>query len=484
MNIIHLPTDVLILIFYHLSATELAVLSSCCRAFTDMVTELGWSCYLRANRRPSSSLSQSIALWSPKERVRYEFMADRSWSRSEFVARPLSRPWQGRVQPLLAINTKRLIIAAGSNIHSYTFGHSENGGSPPVKLEGVFPLVGNHGQKRNITSITFIDDHGSNDTLYMAYQDGDVERIQLRPIGPAESPSLTGSISEDISLTGDFVESLSSAGNTLLSLSSNGRASVINTSTPSLVAGSIDLQCRGWASHLTTHSSGPYAAFGTSSKTPLTVHAITSDRLSQSPFAVLTTSCTDDTLSSSAVYGIARAPLSSPWGASPQIIVSGWFDGQARCYDLRSSSRVHALSPRGPAPLRPVLTLSDPRSYESIYSISCGGGFSSHIAAGTARHSVISIWDVRSPNTGWSVYAPGNDPSPVYSLVLESSRLFAATQSRPFVYDFGPYVNHNTYPLLPDGLIDGLKRKKKHAGLPGYYVTKYKHAHSSTSNHY
>jgi hypothetical protein len=38
--------------------------------------------------------------------------------------------------------------------------------------------------------------------------------------------------------------------------------------------------------------------------------------------------------------------------------------------------------------------------------------------------------------SGWSVYAPGNDRSPVYTVILESSRLFGATESRPFVYDF------------------------------------------------
>jgi WD40 repeat protein len=125
-------------------------------------------------------------------------------------------------------------------------------------------------------------------------------------------------------------------------------------------------------------------------------------------------------------------------GSSPQILVSGWYDGQVRCYDLRSSSRVSAAtnSDQTPAPLLPVLSLFDPLSVEPIYSISCGGGSSSHIAAGSARHGVISFWDLRFPRAGWSVYAPGNDPSPVYSVILESSRIYGATQSRPFVYDF------------------------------------------------
>jgi hypothetical protein len=83
-----------------------------------------------------------------------------------------------------------------------------------------------------------------------------------------------------------------------------------------------------------------------------------------------------------------------------------------------------------------VLTLANSWSIEPIYSVSSGGGAGSHIAAGSARHSLVSFWDVRSPAGGFSVHAPLNDPSPVYSLILESSRLFGVTQSRPFVLDF------------------------------------------------
>jgi len=179
-----------------------------------------------------------------------------------------------------------------------------------------------------------------------------------------------------------------------------------------------------------------------------------------------------------AVYGITRAPPSSPWGSSPQILVSGWYDGPVRCYDLRSSSRFasHPTTPmtqRDPAPLRPMLRLHDPWSYESTYSVSCGGGSGSFIAAGSARHSVVSFWDVRFPAAGWSVHAPHNDRSPVYQVILESSRLFAATESRPFVYDFGPGVTKETYPHLSPSQANRLRHKK--GSSVDYYTTKYHH---------
>jgi WD40 repeat protein len=235
----------------------------------------------------------------------------------------------------------------------------------------------------------------------------------------------------------------------------------------------IDLDTRAWSALLCASASTPFAAFGTSSDTPLTIHAITRAGISPTPTLTLRASKgrdNDDSDSDSsdferptAVYGIASAPPASPWGASDQIVVSGWFDGLVRVHDMRAS-RV------------PTLTFADPWSFEPIYAIACGGGGGAHIAAGSARHAVVAFWDVRAATRGWSVHAPGNDVSPVYSIILESSRLFGATQSRPFVYDFGPDVSRETYPSLPAtrGKKDGLAYKK---GLEhiGFYVTKYDH---------
>jgi len=280
---------------------------------------------------------------------------------------------------------------------------------------------------------------------------------------------------------GAIVKSLSSDRGSLLSLSSQGTAALIDTSyaSPTQI---INLQRRSWSSHLSMKSSTPFAAFGTSSTTPLVVHSITSSTLSPNPSAILYANAKHASENrSSAVYGISGIPLSGPWGGSDQVLVSGWYDGLVRVHDLRSSSRIPGMnSSAGPAPLLPVLSLYDSWSFEPIYAVSCGGGSSNHIAAGSARHSVVAFWDVRSPSQGWSVHAPGNDSSPVYSIHLESSRLFGATQSRPFVYDFGPGVTHDTYPHMPATRgDDGLKHRMGKNGV-GYYVTKYHHSRNSS----
>ncbi|PPQ65378.1 hypothetical protein CVT26_000003 [Gymnopilus dilepis] len=473
-----LPVDILILILENLGIHEFATLSLTCHALYAIVSEYGWPTYTRFNPRPSHSLSRARELWSPRDRAHYDYTTDLSWARPEFIARPLSRIWSTKLQPVLAISPSRLVVGAGSNLYVYKFGTSLNASSsPPVTSEGVLSLLDKErpDRSRNITALTFIADGGLDQTLDVAFHDGALERVRLAlpAPGPGEEPRLSCRRAKITPMpNGDFVESLSSVDNIVLALSSNGYArlssvqsveaslsssittpSSSTSSSSSLSSSTIELKSRSWISHLSLHSS-PFAAFGLASSTPLNVHAITDGgTLSPRPTAILHTKkaseLTLDKLPSSAVYGLSRGPLNSPWGASPQIIVSGWFDGQVRCYDLRSSSRDSPVdspvnsgsngsngSSSSLSPLKPVLSLADRWSYEPIYSVSCGGGSAAHIAAGTARHSVVSFWDIRSPTTGWSVHAPGNDPSPVYSVILESSRFFGVTQSRPFVYDF------------------------------------------------
>ena len=378
-------------------------------------------------------------------------MVDSAWAHPHFVARPLSRMWAGKLQPVMAISPHRLIVGAGSNLYSYAFEAAKSSASsPPIVFEGVVSLLDNPEHPRNITAICIIHDDGAIATLDVAFQDGAIERTRLcntRHIA-GSAPTLSCTRNKGANMPGnDFVESISVNAGSVLALSTNGHARLssnhadLNFSSTARPHALINLQSRSWVSHLCMEASTPYAAFGTASTTPLNVHAIADGgALDPRPAAILHTKrgadLPLDKLPSSAVYGLARGPPNSPWGSSPQILVSGWFDGQVRCYDLRSSTRATPDAPGGAPHLRPVLSLADRWSYEPIYSVACGGGSAAHIAAGTARHSVVSFWDVRAPATSWSVHAPGNDPSPVYSVVLESSRFFGATQSRPFVYDF------------------------------------------------
>jgi len=435
------------------------------------VHEFGGRNILRALPRPSKSLAKSLSLWRPLSQIKYHTLSDRSWEKQRFVARPLSRPWKGKLQPLLAINESRLFVAAGHTLYSYAFTPSEKEGATPlVSFEASYQLDLQDAPKGDITSLACAPDGGSDRTLFIGFENGELERLRIPPCNAGQVDLPIADASSRTSFhyhNGELIEALSVSGDSLLSISTNGKAGLLDFSSPiPSVPHMIDLDTRAWSALLsTTSASAPFAAFGTSSDTPLTIHAITPASISQTPTATLRASelQTDADLDRpTAVYGIAAAPPASPWGASDQVIVSGWYDGLVRVHDMRAS---HA----------PSLTFADPWSFEPIYAVACGGGGGAHIAAGSARHSVVAFWDVRAATRGWSVHAPGNDVSPVYSIILESSRLFGATQSRPFVYDFGPSVRPETYPSLPTTRgNDGLSYKK---GLDriGFYVTKYDH---------
>ena len=388
------------------------------------------------------------ARWHPRTHAKYDSITDSRWSTCSFIARPLSTKWPRKFHPVLAISPFRLIVGAGSVIYSYSFGVPNNGSdAPPISYQGQTSFKDSFDRPRNITALTFIDDDGSNCSLDVSFHDGFLIRVHLSSTATT-SLSVTQHTLESMPRN-DFIESFSTYSDTILALSSTGYARLSTTSGDS--SNVIELKKRSWSSYLSAKSSTPYAAFGTYSSTPLTIHPILDGgHLSPHPSAILhfpKSSQSDlipfDQLSVSAVYGISQAPLNSPWGPSPQVLLSGWYDGQVRIYDLRSAAAsVHpppSTDPTSPKTIpvhRPVLSLVDRWCYEPIYDIAAGGGSGAHIAAGTARHSVVSFWDVRQPSTGWSVHAPGNDSSPVFSVILESSRFFGVTESRPFVYDF------------------------------------------------
>jgi WD40 repeat protein len=423
-------------------------------------------------RRPSPSLALAYHVWPAKDQIRYYALTDRTWQNQDLCPRALSRPWRGKLRTDIAVNNSRLAVAAGETIYSYRFVAprvSARLEAPRVHFECSFKLESPPGLARDVTSISFLPDGGLDRTLCVGYADGLLERISIPIVDASKENARLGLLDRAVYgiHSGELVQSLVVNNSHLLALSASGTATLIPLSTAEdlVTASTVHLAAKSWAALLTpTH-----ALFGTSSPTPLAAHSLLSTGLSSSPNAILSPGPKANPRSP--VYDICGTPPGAPWGASDAIVVSGWFDGLVRVHDLRSSSRLSKdTTTEIPSALKPVMHFWDPWSYEPIYAVAFGGGACAHVAAGSARHSLVAFWDVRAATTvtshtlsgaakagknarrssGWSVYAPGSESSsPVYALHMESSRVFGATQSAPFVLDFGPGVGPGTYDALP-----------------------------------
>lgn len=414
-------------------------------------------------------------------------MTDRNYASQNFVARPLGQRWSRKLQPVLAMNPSRLILAAGTSIYTYGFHPSPSPYlSPPVRLECVYSISELH-PNRDITALVAAPG-GSTEadrTIFVGYSDGAVERLVLSDSPNSCQLSYIRAAWERYDLQCGLIESLSLSSSHLLSVSWNGAVTFLslNLAEPSHTV--LDLDHRSWCGYLSTHASSPFAAFGVTAVQALPIYNVLPSHIAPQPSLFLEAKSNVDR--PSAAYAIMPSPTSSPWGSSDQVIVSGWFDGVVRVHDLRASARSPSQGTLPPR-LLPVLTLEDPWSAQPIYSLCNGGGSGAHIVAGSARHSVLAFWDVRAASKGWCVHAPGNDPSPVYSIVTDGPRVFGANESQGFVFDFGGGVEEETYPPITLGVVPsrggsrwghgrdvGPTLRKGDKSRAGYYVTKYMH---------
>lgn len=422
-----------------------------------------------------SSIAALFSSWDVLRQARYLATTDRNWDIRDVRLYPLAQSWHGKLQSLLAASNERLVLTAGETLYSYNYpkpGDGRDAGPAGVRLEGAYALNPSPGDgpRRDVTGLAFIP--GSEDTLCLGFQDGSLECVRVPTNDGRTHASSSGSRTPYYVDAGTFIKAVSASRDRLLSISYTGRVSLFSTTPTDEDAGEdcetsepfyLDLDRKCWAAHLSLIAPSPFAAFGSTSSLPLTVHYIAEDKVHEEPSQILGSTASEH--SRPAAYSITQpcADTYSPWGAPENIIVSGWFDGVVRCYDLRSPDQTGTDHISGQAIRRPVLSLHDPWAYEAFYSVAAGGGSGAHVVGGSARHALVAFWDVRNASrtqdhlrfqdftstsrakagsgasTGWSAYGQTAEEgsSPVYSMHLETSRLFISTQNQAFSFDFG-----------------------------------------------
>ena len=276
---------------------------------------------------------------------RYHAITDQNWVLQDFVARPFPSQWRRHLQPHLAINSSRLLVAAGNMIYSYAFiSSSSSTHSPRVQPECVYSTSNTSHPHRDVTSLICVPDGGLDRTIYAGYANGVLERLVLPALEDGHDPSLPiqALVEESYNVhANEAVMSLSLSPSHLLALTASGTVVYLPLEDSITSAQCLQLNARSWVSHLFNDSSSPYAAFGTSARKPLSIHAISPSGLSPDPIAFLRSNSSEPIRS--AVYALDHAPTNSLWGASDQIIVSGWYDGLINIHDLSSVGSMFAV---------------------------------------------------------------------------------------------------------------------------------------------
>ncbi|KAG8700584.1 hypothetical protein FRC08_004617 [Ceratobasidium sp. 394] len=202
---------------------------------------------------------------------------------------------------------------------------------------------------------------------------------------------------------------------------------VVSSTTPYLPV----KQSRTWCSLITRADS-----LAITGSTHLSLHPILPSGLQQTskPHTI------PGPLKQSACYALSHSPDSHP-----DILLSGWHDGVVRMHDLRTEAV--------------ELTLRDPWSDSGVYCVGARGGSAAHVVAGYSKHGMLAIFDIRSPSTAYTTYAPSPSLGPprphngftqVSALHVEASRIFGTTPHRPFVLDFGPDITQDSYPFVKE----------------------------------
>lgn len=341
----------------------------------------------------------------------------------------------GRTMPVIKLQegSQRLIVAGGSSLSTFTFpGHS----AKPVEMLHIRPVDRRDNQGRlyndwigrtatdDITSIACIEGTGE---FVLSHVSGLLQKCKIE-VSPGRRPYLRsicryGSSKRIIQATSASKSGL------LASVASHhgGIISLHRSASPWLDAITWRTKQKPWSLLLDPRSNRPHwLALGDAGNIACHIYELNEDGAPvdrDTPIGLL------GNPRSTAVYGFTSPPPGSPLGEAGQTIISGWYDSTVRIHDLRRPTRM------------PVLTLSDPFADVPVYSVACGGGAGYTVAAGTARHGLVRTWDVRKAKedvkSGTSIFGPGKDSSPVYSLEMEHDRLFGVTDRRAWMLSFG-----------------------------------------------
>lgn len=384
-----LPDSVLILIFDQLSSLELCKVAAVSQRTRSIVVNFNIRDRIRSNRfttvtgkskghltdRYKTAKKSLERLSTPIQLLRMEGAArNRAAGRFSITQ---EATWHHKAMPVLKADASKMVLAVGNDLWS-----SCNSEAWTISRQGK-PGIG------DISDLAFTE---VTDEIIVGFVDGRIERLRLGLNGESEHASVLLHCLRAQSRNSVEAIDYDTRSKGLLSVYLHGQL-ILNWS-------NINIGSRPWCTRYLI--GGNKIATGTRSNTALKIHeAMPSGLQSVRNYATTESSPTS-------VFAIEPT--------SDNLLLSGWYDGATRLYDLRASSN------------QPVSCWRDPYGDAAIYSLATTDNA---IYAGSAIDGVVHFFDFRNTNrgSGFSLFlGPKAERGPVYSLVSEHEAVYGATE--------------------------------------------------------
>jgi hypothetical protein len=319
------------------------------------------------------------------------------------------------VIPVLHLEANNLIIGAGGKLLVHPLvnppGSTGYRGKAVAKSREYGIAKKATGSEADIIGIVPLGDG----EYGIAQYDGTLQRISLPERGQQVISKAHYSHPKGTNL---HTLSGSEDGGLMMTSSSSGMISVFKTRSPWIDPWRFTIKSpRAWSTMITTKHPAMSPSLWVGVTGGIDVYDLHSTGPTSTPSRRFTG---PDLPSRSSPYDMTFPPSSTSHHSS--TLLSAWYDSHLRIHDIRQSSS------------SPTLELLDPWTWaDGSAMYSCTYLSEHYVAGGGARHGVVSIFDIRQPKKGWSVFSPGGKGSPVYSVKGEGGRLWGVTEKRAFL---------------------------------------------------
>lgn len=305
-----------------------------------------------------------------------------------------------------------MILGVGGRIliHPLIPHHDHSGKSVGPSRDYVIAKKGKGSGSDIIGTIELGDDQ-----IGIAQFDGTLQRFKLGQDGKLSSTA------HYTHPKGTNIHTLSAStrGDLMMTTSSSGVVSLFQTRSPWVEANTFELKNtnRAWSSMVVSNHPSLSPSLFVGITGGIAIHDLHPSGPVSTPSRFLTG---PDSPTRSSPYDLVLPP--NPSIHHPSLLLSSWFDSYLRLHDLRTPAS------------SPVSEFYDPWQWaDGSAMYTCTYLAENHIAGGGARHGTVSLFDIRQPKSGWSIFSPGGKGSPVYQLQGEGGRLWGVSEKRAFV---------------------------------------------------